>query len=351
MALQSVPWAIGNGAHNQVEGARLSLYAATGGRGGVMSPTDMHVTALPVPGGAVRVHTGGAVIVSGYPGASSQAYAAREVSSTDVAIDTTGSSGSRTRYLVVRVHDHQYATESAPESVEHGPYNQYEWISQDPRTADLPYPVEGLAKVVQPANTGTITQDMIEDIRRLAQPFRSEVLFARPNIQGDTDKNLSDKTRGGEQFPGGAGAQGGYSHFEIDVPAEANRWIWEAQWMSLRSNGLSSWGTYWIEYGDERRPNGWDRPSPEGFDYEFRTQEFSWDVNETGFPHTVNWLLADHKHIPAKLRGKRVGVVFKARVNQAPSAKANAISATDLSGLMLRVTFAQAPEAEFGDPV
>ena len=55
MALRPVPWAIGHGAHNSAEGARMSLYAATNGARGVINPGDMRVTALPVPGAAVRI--------------------------------------------------------------------------------------------------------------------------------------------------------------------------------------------------------------------------------------------------------------------------------------------------------
>lgn len=341
MALQNVPWAIGNGAHNQVEGARLSLYAATGGRGGVMSPTDMRVTALPVPGGAVRVHTGGVVIVSGYPGASSQAYAARETSSTDVEIDATGSSGARTRYLVVRVHDHQYSGEPTPSNVQDGPYNAYEWISQDPRTTTLPYPVEGIAKVVQPPNTGTITDAMIEDIRELAQPKTDVVPFARPRVHEDDDAVENYLTRraddGGEYFPGGSGYANSATFL---IPDWATHMMIEADWMSLRVvGGKNSWGTFWIEYGDEYRPRTW----PNSQNYEFATQRFFWDTVGAGSNYTTNWrLITQSLRVPAKLRGKRVTFVFKAGVSPA-SPEDNAVFMDALGGLGLKLTLSQEP--------
>ena len=344
MALQSVPWAIGNGAHNQVEGARLSLYASTGGRGGVMSPTDMQVSALPVPGGAVRVHTGGVVIISGYPGASSQAYAARETSSTDVEITATGSSGGRTSYLVARVHDHQYSGEPTPASIENGPYNEYEWISQDPRTTSLPYPVEGLAKVTQPANTQTITQDMIEDIRQLAQPKRDQIVFGRPRIvQDDPDDNPRKvteltvrNTTGGEYFPGGNGVS---NRVDLFIPDYATRMHIEASWMGVAYEGaMNSFGTFWMEFGDEYRDRTW----PGNQQWEFSTQRFAFNGTRQGAGDTARdqWKLMDAVYVPPKLRGKTVAFVWKAGL---ATNSDQGVSMDSLGGLGLRLDFAQTP--------
>lgn len=342
MALQNVPWAIGDGAHNSVEGARLSLFAATGGKGGVMSPTDMQVTALPVPGGAVRVHTGGAVVVSGYPGASSQAYAMREIDSTDVPITATGSSGSRRSYLVGRISDHQYSGEPTPDNVQDGPYNRYEWMSVNPRSNPPAYPVELLARVDQPANTATITQDMITDMRRLANPRREEFLFARPRVWGDEDLDRAKYLRsrwsvGGELFPGGNGSQ---NIVYFDIPDYATHMIIEAQWMGIFVyGGEDGWGYYWVEYGDEYRPSTW----PNGWHFEHATQTFNWNTVSAGNNYTTNWLLADTYRIPEKLRGSRVGFAFKAAVSDNANASRDAIGMGARGGLMLRVTVTEDP--------
>lgn len=328
MALDPVPWAVGNGAENSVEGARLSLYASTGGRGGVMSPTDMRVSALPVPGGAVRVHTGGVVIVSGYPGASSQAYAARETSSTDVEIDATGSSGSRTRYLVVRVHDHQYAGESAPESVEHGPYNQYEWISQDPRTSKLPYPVEGLAKVVQPANTATITNDMIEDIREVANPRTLDVWRPRALLHSE-DEALGVSSEDGEWFPNIGGQQMVY------IPEWATRVLISASWLQIRVGyGEHAYGQMWVEYGPHLRPSTRERT----------TQRYQWDtVGSRATTYRENWIVEDDCYIPKAYRGTTQAFIMKARRDG--STPVGAVKLDGVSGVSLKLRF-----LEIADP-
>lgn len=328
MALDPVPWAVGNGAENSVEGARLSLYASTGGRGGVMSPTDMRVSALPVPGGAVRVHTGGAVIVSGYPGASSQAYAARETSSTDVAIDATGSSGSRTRYLVVRVHDPQYASESAPESVEHGPYNQYEWISQDPRTNKLPYPVEGLAKVVQPANTATITNAMIEDIREVANPRILDVWRPRASVRAD-EEDLTATGADGEWFPNGGGDQ------DVFIPEWATRVQVSAKWLQVRiASAKNGWGQMWLEWGPYLRPSTRERS----------TQKYQWDTaGARANTYRENWIVEDDLYIPKAYRGTTQKFVMKARRD--PSSDNRTAKIDGLSGVSIQLRF-----LEIADP-
>lgn len=341
MALDPVPWAIGGGAHNSVEGARLSLFAATGGKGGVMSPTDMQVTALPVPGGAVRVHTGGAVVISGYPGASSQAYAVREMDSTDVDITATGSSGSRRSYLVARIRDHQYSGEPAPDSVEDGPYNSYEWMSQHPRTNPPAYPVELLARVDQPANTQTITQNMITDMRRLANPRREEVMIARPRVNSDQFGSFSRTTAdGGEIFPGTTGSEG--SHVRLTIPEWCTQLIIEAYWLSVRyAAGTNPVGQMWVEFGDEYRPWTW----PGNRQFERATQQFNFD--SPGSSNNVmrtNWIVHDSVPVPKKFRGKQISFVLKAGFNT--SASFGSVSMDGLSGTSMRVTYAEAPITE-----
>lgn len=325
MALQNVPWAIGNGAHNQVEGARLSLYAATGGRGGVMSPTDMRVTALPVPGGAVRVHTGGVVIVSGYPGASSQAYAARETSSTDVEIDATGSSGARTRYLVVRVHDHQYSGEPTPENVQDGPYNAYEWISQDPRTAILPYPVEGVAKVTQPANTATITNSMIEDIRRLANPREKSYLYSDPTVVA-TEEVLTSTEEKGELFPD-------VGSIKAPIPEWATRVQIVAEWLQVAQPAGDFNGRIWVEWG----------PYVEQSVRRHRTQTFGVNGNNSDNLDRAYWKVAQEMYISPDLRGTDQIFFMKGRLlsHSGGSSRPRLDSA---SGIVLSLRFLEEPD-------
>lgn len=307
MALQNVPWAIGNGAHNSVEGARLSLYAATKGATGVMGPADMQVTALPVPGGAVRVHTGAGVAASRYPGASSQSYAVREMSSSDVEIDATGSSGSRTRYLVARVSDHQYTGEPTPADLQNGPYNHYEWLSSDPWASPPAFPVEPLAKVVQPANTATITGSMITDIRRVANPRTQPELRTYALLAADTESldTIGSDSTTGETWP----RQADTVQEPIFIPEWATRMRIIQTWAGVLSPGARIAGRLWLQVGGDGNPN------------HVKTQTVKYATGPTESRDVP--IVADMKWIPRELRG--TSQKFIPRGNREPGSTASLV--------------------------
>lgn len=328
MALTPVPWAVGHGAHNEVEGARLSLYAATSGARGVIAPADMRVTALPVPGGAVRIHQGACVTPNDYSPASSQSYGMREESSTDFPVDPTGSAGGAVRYLVARVKDDQYAGQ-APENVQNGPYNAYQWLSTDPRTNPPAFPHTPLVKLNQPANTATINQSMLEDIRVVANPRSKTDRFPRPVVFQNMDgfsHELRAKRNGtgderGEQFPDSR--NGG--RFDSYVPLYATRMHLTVDWTSVMYDGRSSWGGFYIRYVGK---DGVGRS----------TQDFGWDVAE-GTIQSTNWLLRDNLFIPWALRDGPISFYLMAFVEDATTATQGAVRLSKRSGLLFDVTY------------
>ena len=308
MALVGVPWAIGGGAENPVEGARQNTYAATKGGRGVITPTDMKVTALPVPGSAVRVHMGSCVSPNYYlpaPYFGCQSYSLTEESSTDVEIPATGSAGGATRYLIARVMDPQYGGQQ-PEDVANGPYTKYALVSS---ITGLKYPFVELARIKQPANTGTITQDMITDIREVANPNHDWAVFARPRVVADNSAGMNltvTNADGGEYFPGGDGSSNG---FRTLVPEWATRVAIDARWSSVSyAGGKDLRGFYWVEFGDQYRERTW----PGKRQFEFATQKFAFNSPNTNDHKRGNWNLMDAVVVPRKLRGKMCTFVFKA---------------------------------------
>lgn len=165
MAIEGVPWMVAGGKHSAEVGRQLA-YAATNGATGVTLPTDLKVTALPTPGAGVRIGAGGASIVSRFPGAEGQSYVIRGVGSTDVNVAKAGTSAT-TRYVIIRITDPAYAGQPVPANPAVGPYAIPDIV---PDIANLEYPFIALAKIVMPANTATITQAMITDLRVLANP-------------------------------------------------------------------------------------------------------------------------------------------------------------------------------------
>lgn len=179
MALDTVPWFIGGGAEHSPAIARQLAYAATSGATGINGSADLRVTSLPTPTDKVRIMPGGGVMLNRYPGGGQQSYTVRNPSATDVDVPATGSSSGATRYLIIRVDDPEFGGQT-PSNVRTGPYVRPVLVSS---LVNLAYPYLPLAKIVMPANTATITQGMITDMREMANPRRiSQVFMGAPVV-------------------------------------------------------------------------------------------------------------------------------------------------------------------------
>ncbi len=180
MSWDSVPWFIGGGAQHSPEVARLLAYAATNGSEGIVSPGDLKVQALAVPGASVRVMPGAGLIRNRATGGTSQTYVARNPIEDVVAIAATGSGAGRSDLIVAQIEDPFMAGEpwQDPTDPTVGPYIFTRVISNVPAGTTRLQDVAGysgrsaitLARVDIPASTGTITGAMVKDLRNLAMP-------------------------------------------------------------------------------------------------------------------------------------------------------------------------------------
>lgn len=332
MALQNIPWAIGGGAENEVEGARLALYAATNGGRGIMAPRDLRVTALPTPGGAVRIHSGAGVTPNDYlgPGGAGQSYAVRETSSTDFPVPATGSSGGAVRYLIIRIKDEQYEGPK-PANPATGPRNFYEWVGALPTTV----PYVPLKKLNQPANTATITNAMLTDIREMANPRILVVNRSRASVASDQGMALNSKTSAGEWFPGDGTPTG--ARQQIFCPAWATAMVVEPAWYQVRYSAANVWGRYWINYGPSSAEGNYS-----GQPFPYNTQEFAFDAAE-GNIQRQPWLMSDYRTISSSMRGQMMTFAFRARRHDSSTAT-GVVRMDGLSGLSLKVTFLEEPD-------
>lgn len=339
MPLQNVPWATGNGSLNPVEGARMSLHAATKEARGILTPRAMQVVALPVPGSAVRILHGACVTPNDYLKSQefgAQSYVMRETSYTDFEIPATGSSGGATRYLIARIMDPQYAG-PMPEDEQNGPYNEYALVSS---ISKLSYPHVPLAKISQPANTGTITNSMITDIREVAIPRHDWAIFARPRVVADNSAGMNltvTNADGGEYFPGGDGSSNG---FRVRIPEWATRVAIDARWSSVSyAGGRDLRGYYWVEFGDEYRDRTW----PNKRQFEFATQKFAFNAPNTSDHKRNDWGLMDAVVVPKKLRGKMCTFVFKAGITGQTG-----VSMDEYTGVGMRLDFLETADRADG---
>lgn len=343
MALDPVPWFIGGGAQHSAEAARNLAWTATNGRTGIATPDDLEVSETSVPSGAVYVSTGGGAVSSSYAGASQQSYMIRNPVRETVTVPPNTSSSPVTRYVIAEVSDPQYAG-SPPSNVAEGPYTFFRVVSSLSRT----HPFIPLARLRIPGNTSTITNSMITDIRELLSPRRQEFVFARPRVASDDSSQNLLKARissGGEFFPGGGGSP---NEFQVPVPEWAELMIVEADWISVRyQGGKSSWGNYWMEYGTEYRSNSWPGFANNKHQYEFATQDFSWDQAENSATYRTNWRLMDTRTVPNKIKGKNTTFVFKAAVSDSSNAQTGVASMDRVSGLGCRLTFIESPRSNW----
>ena len=334
MALTTA-WAVGGGAENTVEGARRAQYAATQGARGVILPSDMKVSALPVPGPFVRIASGGCTTPNTYQGGGGQAYSMAEEDHTDFPVAPTGSAAAAVKYLVARIEDDQYEGEDKPAS---DPRNKYEWVST---LNGLPFPYVELARLNQPKNTAAITPAMITDLRQVANPKKDYGYFSRPRIMADDGPQVKLTSRWkngnnnywGELFPGGDGIP---NQGTIFLPEWANYMVITATWTNVSAaGGQNAYGRRWIEFGDQYKAHTW----PDGRQYEFATEQFGFDTSGAGSSYSTDWTISDKVYIPAKLRGKNVTFAFKAGLND--GASTSGITMKALGGLALRADYTQ----------
>lgn len=172
MAIEDTPWFIGaEGVLHPAEAARAVGYAAANGQDGVIGTTDLKVTQTGTPSGRVMIYPGAINLVNRYPGAQAQAYTGVVRTATYVNIDPTTSSGPRSDLIVARVRDPQYGSQSGYDANNPNNFNFFsievvKGVSASfRRYTDQGYPIVAIARIDIPANTGTITNGMIKDLR------------------------------------------------------------------------------------------------------------------------------------------------------------------------------------------
>lgn len=244
MAWDSVPWFVGGGAQHSPEVARLLAYGAFRGNEGIFGPLDLQVKATTVPGSTVTIDPGACTIITRSTGEAYQTYVGRLASQDATTISATGGSA-RSDLIIARVEDPYAPGEpwSDPADPTVGPYIFTRRIPGVPNTTTdvaslgLGYSAIPLARIDIPASTGTITQAMIKDLRKVANPRRERGLDALNLGSTVTLTNTS-----GVEFPSGA-------HWSIAIPAWATQCKIVATWSNVVASGSSPAGSMWVTVG------------------------------------------------------------------------------------------------------
>ncbi|NHN55768.1 hypothetical protein G9U51_08260 [Calidifontibacter sp. DB0510] len=260
---------------------RMVLWAATGGANGIVTSSDLRVSALSTPGAAVNVGPGGALLANRFSGApASQSYAAINDATVQVSIPATGSSGGRTDYVILKIDDWHFDNSQAPADPLAALYCSLQRVGS---ITGLPYPFVPLAKITIPASTGAITGAMITDLRTLARPRKERVLLPNPNTAAGIETLTATTT---EYFPNQGGGR------RVDIPSWATRVAIRADWLQMIAPAGNCQGSLWVGWGD------WT-----GTDFEQHTQTFAFDNVAATNASRMSVTVAEEMYIPPKYRG------------------------------------------------
>lgn len=333
MSWDTVPWFVGGGAEHSPEVARLLAYAATSGAEGIVTPGDLKVAALGVPGPSVTVAPGAGLILNRAAGGTAQSYVARLPDADTVEIAPTAST-KRSDLIVVQIEDPFMAGEpwQDPEDPKVGPYVFTRVIPNVPATATRLQDVPGysgrsaitLARVDVPASTGTITAAMITDLRKVARPRKDRQV--RAHAQTGSGEALRATAQVGEVWPN-------TGSFTVDVPTWATKAIVIATWSQVQAkadaNG-SAYGRLWVQLGNDGDAN--TRLS----------QESSWDTPDVAKGSSRNtYTVVDELPIYSALRGKTVPIKMRGRRSDTTTS-AEGLVVDAVSGVSVDVEFIEA---------
>lgn len=189
MTWDNGPWAV-EGSQTSADVGRLLAWHAVKGLTGIGSPTDLRVLALDVPGGEVRVMPGTCSLPVRAIGKNYQVYVGSNPTEDRIGIPATGSSSGRSDLIVARV-ENPISGEpwSPPQDPLTGQYiftRRYPNVPAGTTHVDQVDPAASaitLARIDLPANTGTVTQGMIADLRKpSAAPFPELATFSDTQV-------------------------------------------------------------------------------------------------------------------------------------------------------------------------
>lgn len=316
--LETVPWFVGGGAEHSPDVARMLAHVATGGANGITRAGDLKVTELSVPGAFVQVLPGGALLANKYPGGDQQSYVARNITATNVPIEATDSTGGDVKYIIIQIEDPQFDGPVPADPVV-GPYVKFAVV---PTIDGLNFPHLVLARIDQPASTSTITQSMITDLRKVAQPRVLTAMYTYNLVTPEEDvlNDISNYPEG-ETWPEATEVAWG----QIDIPEWATHMKIKMTWAGVRYPGGDAWGYAWVQVAPTVHPD------------HFVTQAVTWDSDNNPNIHREVIIAADDKEIPESLRGTAQKIYPRANVNGGSSAAYPKLDST--SAMILEVEF------------
>jgi hypothetical protein len=167
-----------NGATHSAQQFRMLVRDLANGAEGITQGDDLKVTQRSTPGGGVTVSDGSGVI-RGRANTFQGTYSVCNIGSVNVDIAATGSGAGRSDMVIVRVEDPEYEGSLDPEVDEVTYFQVISNVSSSATTIPDGRTGIPLARIDIPASTSTITNAMITDLRKVANPRKSRTLVTQ----------------------------------------------------------------------------------------------------------------------------------------------------------------------------
>ncbi|MFI2258955.1 hypothetical protein [Streptomyces tubercidicus] len=162
-----------HGGHHSARAMRLMIRDLARGRQGIAEAGDLKVRPLEAPGPGVRVGDGSALIHGARPWQG--AYIQSNVGDAVVDVPPTGPFA-REDLIVLRVEDPEVEGDRDPRREDIGYFHLIQGIDSQDTAAVRDMTAIPLARLTIPRNTAAITEEMITDLRRLANPRTERTL-------------------------------------------------------------------------------------------------------------------------------------------------------------------------------
>lgn len=166
-----------NGATHSAQQFRMLVRDLANGAEGITEGDDLKATQLGTPGSGVQISSGSGV-VRGRMATFQGHYSVCNTGAATVDIAATGGSG-RSDMVILRVEDPEYEGDLDPEVDEVCYFQVISGVSSSATTIPDGRTGIPLARIDIPSSTSTITNAMITDIRKVANPRRDRQLYTQ----------------------------------------------------------------------------------------------------------------------------------------------------------------------------
>ncbi|MGW2384399.1 hypothetical protein [Streptomyces sp. NPDC001658] len=301
-----------DGATHSAQQFRMLVRDLANGAEGITQGDDLKVGQRSTPGGGVTVVDGSAV-VRGRANTFQGSYAACNIGSVDVDIAATGGTG-RSDMVILRVEDPEYEGDLNPETDQIAYFDVISNVSSsataipDGRTG-IP-----LARIDIPVSTSTITNAMITDLRKCANPRRSRVVATQSPSGLSTGIGASTAPA---YFSTAAG-------WNVPVPDWATKAIVKIDVSPIRYDLGNFWGYLSATFGAS-----------------LTVQSVTLDDNQGSGARRIPAIIADTLTLPSAYRGTTQ--LLRVRAAAADTGQAARIYVDSGTTLVADVQFEEAP--------